>query len=342
MRVAASARDTAVDALRGVAIVLVVLGHINRGLLEGRAGAWAHALRVLDFLLYAIHMPVFFYLAGYFTWMSLSRRSPGEYVASRWANVIYPYLFWSLITVMAHQAGTLVTPIHHEVRLQQLAEVAWAPINVLWFLYALLVLQLVATGAHRHPVALTIAAFGASAVASFWPTSGLAILNQTALHAPFFAVGVLLAARGENAIPSVIRRMTVVAAAVAIFVGGCVYALTSGLRDPATFEMLPISLCGVAALSGLTATVTRGRIWRHLVALGERSLPIYLLHSFVLALVPRLLALTNYNTVPAELFVGTAVGVYGSWAIYAVICRCKLAGVTGLSPVGVPRLRYAS
>ena len=58
-------RDRSVDAARGIAIVAIVLGHVERGLAS--AGVLAlHQAATLDRLLYLFHLSTFAYLSGLF------------------------------------------------------------------------------------------------------------------------------------------------------------------------------------------------------------------------------------------------------------------------------------
>ncbi|MEG8022584.1 acyltransferase [Sphingomonas aerolata] len=184
--IATADRNRGVSALRGIAIAMVVLGHINRGILEGRAGSLDLPLMVLDFVLYTAHMPVFFYLAGYFTHQSLGNKAPGAFTKSKWASIVYPYLLWSVITVIAHSLISHIVRINHPVPLWALSQIAWAPINVLWFLYALLCMQLTAVLFRHRPYALLVVAIAASLAA----TTGISALQgnvagKIAAHAPF-------------------------------------------------------------------------------------------------------------------------------------------------------------
>lgn len=335
-------RDRAVDILRGLAIILVVLGHINRGILERHAGIWASALGMLDFCLYAVHMPIFFYLAGYYTWHSLTKQSAKRYLTSRWSNIIYPYLFWSVVTFAAHQLGAMVTSIHHTVSVADLALIAWEPINVLWFLYALLLMQLTSLVVRRHPWFLLVAALITSAIWSLFLSAGaLGIIGKTALHAPFFACGFASAAARQKAIPDLVHWVPAIIVTLLVFAVGCATAIGLGITAPVTIALLPLSLCGMIALAGIVSSFNSSIIGRHLAQLGTLSLPIYLLHSFVLAIVPRLLARSGYDTITVELTMGTVVGVYGPWAVFSVLRRVGLDRATGLSPTRVPRLSSA-
>lgn len=88
MRVADSAgaarhapRYTWLDSLKGLGIVLVVLGH-------------ASTIGVLNTSLYAFHMPLFFIISG----LLFKERPLGETVARKARRLLVPYLVFALLT----------------------------------------------------------------------------------------------------------------------------------------------------------------------------------------------------------------------------------------------------
>lgn len=334
-------RNQAVSALRGIAIAMVVLGHINRGLLEGRAGTLAAPLSFLDFVLYTAHMPVFFYLAGYFTWQSLGNRTPTDFASSRWAAIAYPYLLWSVIIVVARFVLSNVVHINHAVPPAALLRIAWAPINILWFLYALLCMQLVAIMFRKRPYLLFIGALSASVVAtlgaSFFQDN---VAGKVGAHVPFFALGFLLAASGSQPIPDILKTKWFGAATLAAWITACVVVYTYGTQNPTSFALLPISVVGIAALASFSLHLTgaaSSKFGRHLARLGDASLPIYLIHSFALAVIPRVLRVVNVQSPFIELFAGLVIGVYLSWGVYLLSRAVGLDGPLGFDAKRVSR-----
>src|SRR5215472_1077622 len=66
-RPAAPTRSHAIDFMRAVAIVLVVFGHVQRGLFQtGQATGlyWDTVYPIVDYLIYVFHVPVFFATSG--------------------------------------------------------------------------------------------------------------------------------------------------------------------------------------------------------------------------------------------------------------------------------------
>lgn len=321
-------RDNSVDILRGFAIVLVVLGHVIRGLLDGSAETNA-GLKLADWIIYSVHMPVFFYLAGYFTQVSLDRATRREYLRSRASNVLYPYLIWSVIYFVAGAIMSHVTHLNHPITPGDLTRIGWDPITVLWFLYALLVMQVVAALTARWPTALLAGALVLDVVfsiAGWLDTTGVA--GRVVAHAPFFFLGFVMAQRRRSVLPGV-RDPLAIAAVLAVAFGVAVVAgCLAGVDAPIQAGTIPIALAGGAALALLSVAIARrGRspAARMLEQLGRASLGIYLLHVLVLATVPRLLRASHLETVPLTLVLGTVIGTGGSYLAFKLLERARLA-----------------
>lgn len=86
-----------VDLSKGFGIILVVYGHVTRGL--DSAGLSFDLFQDLDNAIYAFHMPLFFILSGYFFIMS-TKKGINKYVKSKVSVILYPYLLWSLIQII--------------------------------------------------------------------------------------------------------------------------------------------------------------------------------------------------------------------------------------------------
>lgn len=79
-----------IDALKGVAVFLVVLGHIV---------AEEKDFNNLYNFIYSFHMPLFMFLAGCTTVLSYSRKkcSDAAYLGKRFVNIMIPYFAWALL-----------------------------------------------------------------------------------------------------------------------------------------------------------------------------------------------------------------------------------------------------
>lgn len=206
MSAPATTREAWIDAAKGIAIILVVIGHAWRGI-HG-AGLLSDAspelFKAIDSRIYAFHMPMFFLLSGLFIVQSLTRLSLPEYIKSRMVRLFYPLLLWTYVfAIFKLFAGDLANdPIG-------LSEVLASPIPgrwQFWFLWALLLLQLgllilrPAFSSHiwRQSAAWSLLFF--SVVLQFLKLPAeLHYWTSNALHfLPYFALGVLLAEIGTD------------------------------------------------------------------------------------------------------------------------------------------------
>lgn len=146
------ARSGAVDLVRVVGIVAVVIGHV-----------WDNA--VLDKVLYTWHVPVFFFLTGYF-W------SPGRTMAAelrnRFRTLVRPYLFW-LVVILAFSAvlnhlrddltaADITGPLYGGLH-------ATRPFSAFWFVTALFFAALAYRAIERVPDVARWAVIGSGLVA---------------------------------------------------------------------------------------------------------------------------------------------------------------------------------
>ena len=252
-------RQSWVDVSRGVGIILVAYGHILRGHFVVDPATWVTSQATL---IYAFHMPLFFILSGLFLWSSLSK---DDFLQSRWKQLIYPYFLWSLVTVALESA--LSRYVNSPLDLRDALLIPFVPFEQFWFLYALLVCQLVAFMAYpRKWLLLPIAVVGLvtlSVVGGGW------IGIRSFLFLPFVLLGIFGKSafdRLSHAPPS--RQLLVAIGAWAIFA----VLWTSGTNG----VTLLLGACGSIGTIALAMLAAKSVF---LGALGRASLAIYLLHS---------------------------------------------------------------
>lgn len=89
-------RDLSYDVLKGILILLVVLGHS----IQDPFGnvCWNN---VLFNFIYTFHMPLFIMVSGYFS-HSMINRSFGTVLKSKWKRIGIPWLIWSTVLVIIY------------------------------------------------------------------------------------------------------------------------------------------------------------------------------------------------------------------------------------------------
>ena len=125
-----------VDILKGLAIVLVVAGHMEYA--EGAANPGR-------MLIYSFHMPLFFMLAGYTAALSFSRNGNLlKFVERRFLSVMVPYICWMLaLPCIYATTGQISHYSFHNACLGILC--GW---DQWWFLPCLFILQLMFAAYH--------------------------------------------------------------------------------------------------------------------------------------------------------------------------------------------------
>jgi len=326
-------RDTTQDVVKGITITLVVYGHMLRGLSD--AGLNNHVLSVIDLVMFSFRMPLFFVLAGYNARGALERRSAAAYVRSRWEALIYPYIVWSVLLwsfkMLAQTAQG--ASVNHPVHLVDLLSIGWKPISPNWFSYALLLMQLVLVAGWRKPGVLVAGALAGQVAAELWGADLREILDLTLLHAPFFMLGVWLAAYLPLPVAYAwLRRRWVFLGLLAVVAAGFWLAAQWPGFKPIGLLMMPLSLAGIGTLTAFALHVPEGRGRQALAYLGQRSLSIFLAHVVFTAMI-RALMLKLGCGILLLVVVGTVVGIGAPVVMYEAAVRLRLAGWLGIARI---------
>jgi fucose 4-O-acetylase-like acetyltransferase len=323
-----------IDIAKGVGIILVVIGHAGRGILNAGIPDGIGLLPVMDRAIYAFHMPLFFILAG----VTFGMRPPDSIqpglTRKLWrlffALVIWTYAFLAMRALAGSNANAGGS-------WQDLLVLPLPPIAHFWFLWALLINMAVFTllrlVARRHVPDpwFWSGALAVSAVAHFTvtlPEQATPFLGHALNFSLAFTLGALI---GSSPI-----REAVPSRSVAI-VGLMLFSL--GVWASAAFES---SLSGVARgsvlslflLPSLVLLSTRyGRAgWARLVAfLGVISLAIYVMHTMFSAAFRIGLLQLGIDDLAVHLIVGVAVGLLGPLAAYLLARRTGTLRVAGLA-----------
>jgi polysaccharide biosynthesis protein PslL len=277
-------RDLSVDVARGIAIVLVVLGH--------NAAIGSAAPDFID-ALFLFHVPLFFLLSG---WVQRPQ-PPVPAAASLARRLLVPFLVAALLVGIAK---SLLRGTHLP---ETLLGIAWGtgqtlPWSHLWFLPALF-LALLATQVLRALAPMSVSrAWGWACVAALlavlalppatgpdfarfgfaapagWPWS-LDLLPSCLL---FVWLGVAMAERPP--LRAALTRPAVVGLAVLVFALALPARLDLNLRE---LSPRPLALLGAAAGSLATLAAARGLVRLPAVAaplalVGRHTMAIFLLH----------------------------------------------------------------
>lgn len=129
-----SHRTEWVDYAKAIGIILVVYGHVARGLFKAGIEMPENLYRLADSIVYSFHMPLFFFLSGLFFYQSFSRKGGVELTLNKVDTIVYPYLLWSVLQ------GTVEVLLSNytngSIGFDEVFSL-WEPRAQFWFLYAL-------------------------------------------------------------------------------------------------------------------------------------------------------------------------------------------------------------
>jgi len=128
-------RESWVDYAKAIGIILVVYGHVARGVVNAGVEVSESTYLLIDSILYSFHMPLFFFLSGLFFVSSFQKRGSVRFVFSKIDTIVYPYILWSLLQGVIEVYLSNYT--NGNVSFSEVLSLLWSPRAHFWFLYAL-------------------------------------------------------------------------------------------------------------------------------------------------------------------------------------------------------------
>lgn len=317
-----SDRSAWADTAKAVSIVLVVLHHtvgkhlgfVTPTTFLGIEAVWLE----LTYALKPVRMPLFFVVSGLFAGSAM-RRPWREVVRKRVLNIYYLYALWLGI----HMGIFLVfdeLPMNRTRGWSELVTNLVVASSGVWYLYALVAYFLLARLLLRLDPRVVVAL--AAALALLTPGLGIDAVNTASLlqHFFFFAFAAHF--------PSVVGAMSRLSLRMTLLVAGAAAAVVAApvvLGPDAQPNRFVISLLAVPLAVRLAGLLSQWRpVARLSSLLGRRTLPIYVLHVPVLAVlhsffietlriegtsVVSALALTVYPLTATCVIIATCLGV---------------------------------
>lgn len=133
-----------IDMSRGVAIVLVVLGHVI-GNAQAASTISGHTWEIIHDIIYSFHMPLFFFMSGCVNYKKsiFSYRDCIRTYGIRFASLLIPYVIFSTLylalKVFTEKSGAVL----HPVSFIQILDIWKEPIGLYWFLYSLMAFTII-------------------------------------------------------------------------------------------------------------------------------------------------------------------------------------------------------
>ena len=324
-----TARLHAIDTAKGVGIILVVFGHAWRGAFGAGILRDAELFRVIDSMIYAWHMPLFFFLSGLLFLDVLERVPTRLLVISRARQLLWPLALWTWIffgvKLLAGQSAN--TPV----TMADFPLIPLPPYEHLWFLWALLLAQLVVMALFRilRPVmapATMRRVLGGVAVALtlliplvYLPSP---YFGAAVEHFPYFIAGMALGGIAH------LRPPVWMALGAALLFALLLYATVVGWSSLLVSLSLTVLACVVIARLD-PGTEDPPAVVRWLRYLGLYSLAIFLAHTIFSAAFRIGMLKAGVENLPVHLVVAVIVGLAGPVLLVWASRRLGIAKVLG-------------
>ncbi|MFN4059396.1 MAG: acyltransferase family protein [Paracoccus hibiscisoli] len=331
------ARLVWLDALRGLTIVLMVAGHVARGLWATGRIDWPD-YRLYDAALYVFHGPLFFVLCGITLCCAGGRGRLLDDWPRRLGRLAHPYLVWTLITATATLAmgGAVNNPLGWSAFLTIVLGMPVWPYSIFWFLYVLILCQIamaILRERRGHSagriLALSVAGLGAGYVirALVGPIEAFQVTTFLTMFF-FFSWGHWLGAR-----PDILtRRVLVVSCILSLLCWGAILGLGWNIDTPfGGFAGLCITTFLIALVRRGAGSVP-GAVMAAAAYVGIMSMEIYVIHHLLAGFARIVLSRLGVEALWIYGAVGLIAGVVGPILVAALFRRAGVAGLLGLPP----------
>lgn len=318
-------RHTWMDALRGIAMALVVLLHAGLAL-EYYATAYPEPIRIFNDIFEPYRMPTLMFLSGMLLSKSLSKPAL-RYFDGKVRKVVWPYLVWSVIALA----------LQGDLSLYAMGRAVYNPLEThLWYLWFLIIFYAVAWLIRRvPPVIPALLALGLSVFAP----SDFRLDRMTFLFA-FFMLGHAFSLHATR-LQKITQKPYVIAisAALAISASALNVADITVLYEP----VFAVAVLGAIILAmWLVPMIPTGWVLTALTYIGERSVILYIVHLLAIKVAGTVLQRLGLEN-PWLLFpILVAVGIGSGLFLMILTDRIRAANILFEWPVFRTRVRAAS
>ncbi|SEH32680.1 acyltransferase family protein [Magnetospirillum fulvum] len=320
--------DTGKDSLasdfaKSFGIVLVVLGHVLRGLQKAGILPAGNILNEVDSAIYLFHMPLFFYLSGLFFLITFDKIGYFGMLRRSTLTILAPLAIWSYLQTGLQYA--FPGGANRQISLYDFLTAPFPPQQQFWFLGVLFLVMTVvgipaAAGRRKWLFRAMCAASLAFAIAAhdqiktaLIETSYTFLAAQFAVNLPFFLLGICVGSVSPRGLHS---------PASLWFAGFAAAIATASLLPPTAMVRPLLAICAVLAIHGCCLAwaecITRTgwtRFSRIAAFIGMNSMIIYLAHVIFAAGFRSTLLQFGIDDATAHILLGTVVGVAAPLAL---------------------------
>ncbi len=317
-------RETWVDNVKGIACILVVLGHFFQSMVQAELMPETELYAWFNGTIYYFHVPLFFICSGYLFQRTAkidSLHAWGSHLLKKALSLGVPYFVFSTLTWLLKNAFSGQVNSQNE---PYFTTLFLAPASPYWYLYALFFLFLFAVpfSGKRTALFALCAALAMKLLAAYGLTTRIYALSTVFENAIWFVLGMNLCIFAEEKANCGKKHLLYGFAFLTAFLLLSVLVYRS--EKAAHVVPLLMGLLGCAAVTLLVMFFSQcgeqGRVMRFLT---QYTMPIFLMHTIFAAGLRSVLMKANVTSLAMHTVSGLAISIFGPIVATMVLKKAK-------------------
>lgn len=313
-----------VDYAKAIGIILVVYGHIARGIYNAGINISPEFYEIAYGIVYSFHIPLFFFLSGLFFYSQLSKKGGLNLVKSKVDTIFYPYVIWSILQGVLE--AFLSSYTNGTITYFEVFSLFWLPRAQFWFLYALFIVFTIASiifTVVSKKAAIVVFLLSVILYISPWMIPDFFVFNFISQNFVFFVLGIIFSSYSMS--DYLLRGYFFVFATCMFIIGQFLFHNIFGLsfldKGIASLLLAIVSIFFVIILSSW-ASLKPNRL---VVFIGSSSMPIYLMHIIAGSGI-RVILKNNFavDSAMIHLVVGCFFGIFAPLLALIIINKLKI------------------
>jgi fucose 4-O-acetylase-like acetyltransferase len=317
-KLALNTRLNWVDYAKGLGIILVVFGHVAKGLFSSKLIDPVFYYYAVNFV-YSFHMPLFFILSGFFFIKSLDKKGNTAFIVNKLETIIYPFAIWSLIQTFIEIKLSAYTNNH--VRPIELITCLYLPRSQFWFLFAMFFINIANVAfvnlSKQWGIYLTIALWAAYLISGY----NSILFDKAIINSLYFCVGIMLS-RYQQVTRLILSNQYVFLLNLLIFIAALYVFFNYPQRS--IYNLLFPQLSGSFVIIFIAQKMSSFSLFSIIEYLGINSLAIYLVHLLAGNGTRILLSkILHINNSAVHIIAGTLLGLIIPLFVYRIAMKTK-------------------
>ena len=304
-----------VDNAKGLGIVLVVFGHVWRGVFAKGLLNSNDTFLFIDYVIYSFHMPLFFLISGFFISNSFAKYGRKELIINKLKTIMYPYFIWSVIQILINVLLSKYT--NNSSDLWSILKVVYEPIAPFWYLYSIFLMYMLSAILKNIDIKLKIFI---GAILYILPSTNIVLVDNLFNFYIYFVLGSFLFKKiyGFN------KPILSLFFGIPLFlISFYCYTTVFNINDVRLY-LMP-ALIGIFIILSLSKIIGPNKVFNYF---GNKSLVIFLLHIFFTAGTRIFLFnVLGISSVILHVFLGFTIGLLGPLLFSFLYKKFKLRGL---------------